>query len=151
MNGAAPSSEANDAFGRKAADWLMRFQNRSSRPFAAARPSIRPEASSTALTAPALAPLTASKSTSASSSRRSSTPAVNAPNEPPPCSARDSRGGGQTRTPPPRKARTCSINPIVRAFGLVADRDESDVALQQRHSDGERKRGRTISALDFAA
>jgi hypothetical protein len=29
---------------------------------------------------------------------------------------------------------------MVRAFGLVADRDESDVALQQRHSDGERKR-----------
>jgi hypothetical protein len=40
---------------------------------------------------------------------------------------------------------------MVRAFGLVADRDESDVALQQRHSDGERKRGQTISALDFAA
>src|ERR1700689_3317600 len=150
MNG-APINEANEAFGRKAADWLMRFQKSSSRAFAAVRPSIRPEASSTALTAPALAPLTASRSTSASSSSRSSTPAVNAPNEPPPCSASESRRGGQTRAPPPRKVSTCSIIVIVRAFGLVADRDESDVALQQRHSDGERKRGRTISALDFAA
>src|ERR1700677_4667246 len=136
MNGAAPANEAREAFGRKAADWLMRFQNRSSRAFAAARPSIRPEASSTALTAPALAPLTASKSTSASSSRRSSTPAANAPNEPPPCSARDSRGGGQTRAPPPRKARTCPIIVIVRAFAVIAERDPHDGALQHWHSDG---------------
>src|SRR5208337_47718 len=49
---------------------------------------------STALTAPALEPLTASKPISGSSSRRSSTPQVKAPNEPPPWSARESVFGG---------------------------------------------------------
>jgi len=47
------------------------------------------------LTAPALAPLIASISQFGSSSSRSRTPQVNAPNEQPPCNARDSRRGGQ--------------------------------------------------------
>ena len=41
--------------------------------------------------APALAPLIASSSRSPSSSKRSSTPQVNAPKAPPPCSASESR------------------------------------------------------------
>ena len=73
-----------------------RFQNRASRERAPSRPpSTNPHASNTALTAPALAPLMVSSSMVVSSKSRSRTPHVKAPNEPPPCSARDSRRGGQ--------------------------------------------------------
>src|SRR3954463_15272497 len=65
----------------------MLDQKRSRLARASSGPSLaRPEASRTALMAPALAPLTASNSRSSSSRRRSSTPQVNAPKAPPPCS-----------------------------------------------------------------
>jgi hypothetical protein len=35
---------------------------------------------------------------------------------------------------------------MLHAFAVVAACDEGHVALQQRHSDGEPKRGRTIGA-----
>ncbi len=77
---------------------VMRFQNCASCSRAASRPPpARPEASSAALIAPALAPLIVSKSTPGSSSKRSITPQENAENVPPPCSASDSLRGGQTR------------------------------------------------------
>src|SRR3954471_10711783 len=70
----------------------MLDQNRSKLARASSGPPLAsPEASRTALMAPALAPLTASSSRSSSSSRRSSTPQVNAPKAPPPCNASDSR------------------------------------------------------------
>ncbi|HEY3720289.1 MAG TPA: hypothetical protein VGL41_09130, partial [Roseiarcus sp.] len=53
---------------------------------------------------------------------------------------------GQARAPPPTKVSTCSMNPMLHAFAVVAACDEGHVALQQRHSDGEPKRGRTIGA-----
>ena len=83
---------------RNEASFVIRFQNcaeQFSRALAAAMTS--PQARSAALTAPTLAPLMASKSQSGSSSSRSSTPQVNAPNEPPPCRASDSFCGGQAR------------------------------------------------------
>src|SRR5262245_56719610 len=55
---------------------------------AAGPPSARPAASATALTAPALVPLSQPGSIVASSSSRSSTPQVKAPCAPPPSSAR---------------------------------------------------------------
>src|SRR5882672_6925197 len=51
-------------------------------------PSVRPAASATALTAPALVPLIQPTLIVSSSSRRSSTPQVKAPCAPPPSSAR---------------------------------------------------------------
>src|SRR5207302_2066893 len=84
-------SERNDA------SLVIRVQNRRKRDCAALRPpSTSPQASSTALTDPALAPLMASRSQSGSSKSRSRTPQVKAPNEPPPCKASDSFRGGQS-------------------------------------------------------
>ena len=48
---------ASEVAGRNAAESLIFFQNRPSRALASAGPSSMPEASSTALTAPALAPI----------------------------------------------------------------------------------------------
>ena len=53
-------------------------------------PVTSPEARATALTAPALVPVTASRSKRSASRRRSRTPQVKAPCDPPPCSARPS-------------------------------------------------------------
>src|ERR1700757_75477 len=81
---------------RNEASVTIRFQNCDSRARARSRPpSARPEASSTALTLPALAPLMASKAQTGSSNSRSSTPQVKAANEPPPCKASDNLCGGQ--------------------------------------------------------
>src|SRR5262245_10741399 len=66
---------------------------------AAARPpSARPAASATALTAPALVPLSQPGSIVSSSSSRSSTPQVKAPCAPPPSSARLSRSVRRKKT-----------------------------------------------------
>src|SRR4051795_1729110 len=54
-------------------------------------PWAKPDARRTAFMVPALAPLTASKVMVSSWSSRSSTPQVNAPKEPPPCSASERR------------------------------------------------------------
>src|SRR5271165_1411756 len=81
---------------RKDASFTIRFQNCASRERARSRPpSASPEASSTALTLPALAPLIASNAQAGSSRSRSSTPQVKAANEPPPCNASDNLCGGQ--------------------------------------------------------
>ncbi len=83
---------------RNDASSVIRRQNRRSRVRAPSwPPSTKPDARSTPLTAPALAPLIASISQAGSSRSRSRTPQVNAPNEPPPCKAKDSRRGGQVR------------------------------------------------------
>src|SRR4051812_27106853 len=72
--------------------WLDRSQKWSRRRRASGLPPARrPAATSTAFTAPTLAPLTASNVRSASSSRRSSTPQAKAPREPPPWRARERR------------------------------------------------------------
>jgi hypothetical protein len=63
--------------------------------------------------APALAPLTASKETLSSSSSRSSTPHVKAPNAPPPCSARETRGPARPRAVDGRR-----VGPRDAAVGL---------------------------------
>src|SRR3979409_1892879 len=83
---------------RREASSVMRFQKRSS--FSRARfrpPSTRPHARSTALTAPALAPLIVSRLIVGSCNNLSRTPQVKAPNDPPPCNARESCLGGQAR------------------------------------------------------
>src|SRR5262249_6159374 len=64
----------------------LSFARASTRP-----PSARPAASATALTAPALVPLSQPSSIVSSSSSRSSTPQVKAPCAPPPSSAKLSR------------------------------------------------------------
>lgn len=66
-------------------------QKRARRARASSRPpASRPSASSTPFTAPALAPLMAAIGKVGSASRRSSTPQVKAPKDPPPCRARAS-------------------------------------------------------------
>jgi len=60
-------------------------------------PLTQPWASTTAFIAPALLPLRPSKCTRGSASKASSTPQVNAPWAPPPCSARLMRCGGLRR------------------------------------------------------
>ena len=113
----APSGEA---MGTSAAAWLARFQNRLRRSRAPSRPpSIIPDARRTALTAPALEPLTASKSIWASSSNRSRTPQVNAPNDPPPCSARLSVSGGQGAGRLARRRRA-GFRRAIPSSGLIA-------------------------------
>ena len=73
-----------------------------------------PAAISTALTAPALAPLIASKPISGSSKSRSRTPQVKAPNEPPPCKASESLSGGHfgAGSARPKKAHALSMRVI---------------------------------------
>lgn len=89
----AVSGEFGDA---SEAAWLTRRQKFASFARAPSRPpSIIPAASRTALTAPALDPLTASNAIPGSSSKRSRTPQVKAPNDPPPWSASESFSGGQ--------------------------------------------------------
>ena len=106
---------------RNDASSVILLQNRLSRVRAPSRPpSTKPDARSTPLTAPALAPLIASISQFGSSRSRSRTPQVNAPNEPPPCNAKDSRGGGQVR--PSAKPRFCQalFCQMVPTFEAVA-------------------------------
>jgi hypothetical protein len=101
------------------------------------------------LTAPALAPLMASMSQSGSSSSRSRTPQVNAPNEPPPCKAKDSRRGGQVRLSAKRRfcqALFCQMLPGVSAgsgfsvagcsAGLLGGAGASAVVDQMSAADG---------------
>jgi len=108
-------SERNDASS------VIRRQNPRSRARAPSRPpSTKPDARSTPLTAPALAPLIASTSQSGSSSSRSRTPQVNAPNEPPPCKAKDSRRGGQVRLSAKRRFCQAPFCQMVLSFGVSA-------------------------------
>ncbi len=108
-------SERNDA-----SSVILR-QKRRSRIRAPSRPpSTKPDARSTPLTAPALAPLMASMSQSSSSSSRSRTPQVNAPNEPPPCKAKDSRRGGQVRLSAKRRFCQALFCQMLPSFGASA-------------------------------
>ena len=105
---------------------MTRAQNCCRRARARCRPpSTSPLASSTALTAPALAPLIASSSQSGSSSSRSSTPQLNAANEPPPCRASDRFRGGQAR----RSARLVSALVALLAAPLWSARPGSTFAV----------------------
>src|ERR1700674_3264681 len=85
-----PGDSTRLAGGRLIGAWLATLsQKRASACRAASRPPFtRPSASTTAFIAPALVPLMPSNSICSPSSRRSSTPQVNAPWEPPPCRAR---------------------------------------------------------------
>ena len=101
---------------------IMRVQNRMRSARAPSRPPwTRPQASSTALTAPALAPLMVSKSKVSCSSRRSRTPQVKAENEPPPCRARDSRRGGQWGCGEARPATSEAVRSAARLVSVRMD------------------------------